>query len=167
MPFPDCHALNEAFLANRLERLAELIVMQGQVLLGEAGLEMPSRTVSLLLLVGERKQLSVADAVAVLCQPHQLVTQRAELLIGLGLVDRNDDPADGRRKILTLSVRGEDQYVRLQARLLEAAGAFAALSEEVGCDLLAMVEKAHSALERTSLLERIECEAPTSALSPT
>ena len=165
MTFPDDHRLAGAFLANRLDRLADLIAAQGEALLAEAGLELPSRAVSLLLLVGDRGQLSAADAATQLGQPHQLVTQRTELLIDLGLIARKDDPNDRRRKILTLSTKGKAQYTRLQSRLAEAAAIFAALFDEIACDLSAMVTKAQAALERQSLTERIRQRAPRKRVS--
>lgn len=156
MSFPYDHPLSGAFLANKLDRLADLIADQGEALLGDAGLEMPSRTVSLLLLVGDHRKLSAADAAALLGHPHQLVTQRTELLIGLGLIERKDDPADDRRKVLMLSAKGKGQYARLRTRLSEAADAFGALFDEIGCDLAAMAVKAQAALERKPLRERIK-----------
>jgi len=156
MSYPNDHPLKGAFLANRLDRLADLIVVQGEALLRDAGIDIPSRTVSLLLLVGDRAKLSAADAADLLDHPHQLVTQRTELLIDLGLVNRKVDPADGRRKILMLSARGKTQYARLQRKLSEAAEVFAALFDEIGCDLSAMAAKTQAALERKSLLERIK-----------
>lgn len=160
MSFPYDHPLSGAFLANRLDRLADLIADQGETLLRDAGLDMPSRTVSLLLLVGDHRKLSAADAAALLGHPHQLVTQRTELLIGLGLIERKDDPADGRRKVLTLSTKGKGQYARLRTRLSEAAEAFGALFDEIGCDLAAMAAKAHAALERRPLHARMTSTAP-------
>jgi DNA-binding MarR family transcriptional regulator len=156
MAFPDDHPLSGAFLANRLDRLADLIADQGEALLRDAGLDMPSRTVSLLLLVGDHRKLSAADAAALIGLPHQLVTQRTELLIGLGLVERKDDPADGRRKVLTLSAKGKGQYARMRTRLTEAAAAFEALFDDIGCDLAAMAAKAQAALERKPLSARMK-----------
>lgn len=160
MPYPDDHPHGGAFLANRLNRLSDTIATQGEALLRDAGLDLPSRAVSLMMLVGERGPLSAADAAALLEHPHQLVTQRTEVLIGLGLIERRDDPADGRRKMLTLSAAGAGQHARLLAVLSEAADAFAALSQEIGCDLSVMVGKAEDALQRVSLLDRMKQRAP-------
>lgn len=165
MPYPDAHRLSDAFLANRLDRLADLIAAQGEALLGEAGLDLPSRTVSLLLLVGDHGELSAADAATLLGHPHQLVTQRTELLIDLGLIGRREDPKDRRRKILTLTAKGKEEYKQLQSRLSEAAAVFAALFDEIACDLSAMAAKAQAALERMSLLERIRHRATRKRVS--
>jgi DNA-binding MarR family transcriptional regulator len=96
----------------------------------------------------------VADIAKTLEQPHQLVTQRIELLIELGIVRRADDPDDRRRKIVVLTVKGSEQHRRLNACLVRAKAAFAALFREIECDLPAVVLRAMEALERSPLSAR-------------
>lgn len=158
--FTETHALKGAFVANRLSALVDLIALQGDLLLQDAGISVPSRAVSCVLLVGDEGQVSAADIAKALQQPHQLATQRVEALIKLGLLKRIDDPEDGRRKILTLSTRGRDQYARLKLRLAEAEQAFNGLFAEIDCDLPAVVERAFQALRATPLLQRIQANAP-------
>jgi DNA-binding MarR family transcriptional regulator len=160
MIFVDTHRFAGAFVANRLDRLTGMIVQQGDDLLRDAGIEIPSRAVSLLLLVGEHGQLAAADIAATLGQPHQLVTQRADVLIDLAVVERKGDPHDGRRKILALTAKGETYYAKLQVVLSEAATAFAGLFEEIECDLSALACKTMEALGRASILDRINSQSP-------
>lgn len=158
--FVDTHPLRGAFVANQLERLVDLIVLQGLTLLEDAGLVFPSRAVSAVLLIGEHGTLSAADIASALAQPHQLVTQRIELLIGLGVVERVTDPTDGRRKLIELTSFGRDQLKRLQARLVESEQAFSALFAEIQCDLPSIAKRAMDALERAPLLNRIQALNP-------
>jgi DNA-binding MarR family transcriptional regulator len=153
-PFIDAHPLAGAFVANQLERLAALIVAQGDALLQDAGVTFPPRTVSTVLLIGERGRMAVADIAKTLEQPHQLVTQRIELLIELGIVRRIDDPGDGRRKIVVLTAKGSEQHRRLGACLARAKAAFAALFKEIECDLPAAILRTTQALERSPLSTR-------------
>ncbi len=148
MSYIDTHRFNAAFLANRLDRLADLITAQGAAILHRAGLHAPPRTISLLLLVGDREQISAADAAKLLHQPHQLVTQRADILVSLSLIARADDPVDGRRKTLTLTPKGRAQYQILQICLQDTARAFATLFDEIDSDLDALVTKALQALQK-------------------
>lgn len=163
--FTVTHPLKGAFVANRLGALVDLIALQGDLLLQDAGISIPSRAVSCVLLVGDEGQVSAADIAKALQQPHQLATQRVEALIKLGLLKRIDDPEDGRRKILTLSSKGKDQYARLKLRLAEAERAFLGLFAEIDCDLPAVVERALQALHRTPLLQRIQASAPAAGKS--
>jgi DNA-binding MarR family transcriptional regulator len=155
MAYVDSHPLHGAFVAHKLDRLSDLIVEQGNALLRDAGVKIPSRTVSLLLLIGDRGQLSAADIASTLGQPHQLVTQRIDVLMGLALVERKADAEDARRKILSLTTEGEQHYAALTTLLAKAAMAFAELSDEIGCDLAIMAMKAIDALGRASLVDRI------------
>ncbi len=148
------HALSDAFIANQLDQLAELIVAQGEALLLETGISIPPRAVSTLLLIGERGEISAADIAELLRQPHQVATQRITLLIDEGVIDRAPDPHDGRRKILKLTAKGRKQYQKLRSRLETAAQIFAALFDEIECDLSVTVRRAAEALTQRSLLER-------------
>jgi DNA-binding MarR family transcriptional regulator len=152
--FIDAHPLAGAFVANQLERLAALIVAQGDALLEDAGVSFPPRAVSTVLLMGERGGMSVADIAKTLAQPHQLVTQRIELLIELGIVRRADDPDDGRRKIVVLTAKGIEQARRLGVCLARAKAAFAGLFKEIDCDLPSVILRAMQALERSPLSAR-------------
>ncbi len=156
MTYVDTHRFTGAFVANKLDRLAGMIVEQGNELLHDAGITIPSRAVSLLLLVGEHGKLSAADIAVTLGQPHQLVTQRIDVLVDLGVVERRGDPADGRRKILALTVKGDAYYAKLQIILSEAATAIDGLFEEIECNLSIFAMKAMHALGRASILDRIQ-----------
>ena len=154
--FIDAHPLRGAFIASQLDQLAELISDQGEALLRDAGIEFPSRAVSAVLLIGERGKISAAEIADALRQPHQLTTQRIELLIEAGVLDRLDDPQDGRRKILQLTDKGKKQFKRLKARLAEADRAFTALYKEIGCDLSGKTQQAIEALGQSSILKRVK-----------
>jgi DNA-binding MarR family transcriptional regulator len=155
MDYIDAHPLSGAFVSNKLVRLSDLIAAQGGDLLRDANIDIPSRAVSSILLIGEHGEISAADIANLLQQPHQVVTQRANLLIDLKLIERKSDPLDGRRKILTLTAKGADQFSQLTARMVQAADVFDALFEEIECDLAAMAMRAIEALNRSPILERV------------
>ena len=150
----DAHPRRGAFIANMLDRLADLISEQSELLLQDAGLAFPARAVSTVLLIGERGAIAAADIAGALKQPHQLVTQRIDLLIAASVVERLADPADGRRKVLRLTPKGVDQFERLRVCLAQADKVFAALFKELGCDLPAVALSAMASLEQSSVVER-------------
>ena len=160
--YVNTHTYQKAFVANQLSQLADLISDQGEVILKEAGLEFPARAVSTVLLIGEQGEVSAADIANTLQQPHQLVTQRIDLLITLGIVERATDPQDGRRKILKLTLKGQDQFSRLGAFLDRASIVFSALFHEIDCDLPSIARKTRKALEQSSLSERMRSLPQTS-----
>jgi DNA-binding MarR family transcriptional regulator len=155
MTFIDSHGMRGAFVANTMERLVNLIVEQGEEFLRSFGVEFPSRAASTVMLLGERGGASAADIGKLLGQPHQLVTQRIELLLDLGIVARIDDAADARRKVVSLTPKGKKQLQRLRKCLTLADAVFAELFAEIGCDLSRVSQRAVAALDRTSILVRI------------
>jgi DNA-binding MarR family transcriptional regulator len=152
--FIDTHELRDAFVANVLDRLVNQIVEQGDELLRGAGIVFPSRTASVVLLLGERSGLSVADVAKALSVPHQLATQRIGLLIDLDIACRIDDRLDARRKVLSLTPKGREQVLRLKSSLAQARRVFAALFTEIGCDLPDAALRTIDALDRSSILAR-------------
>ncbi len=154
----DTHPLKNAFVANRLDRLADLIGEQGELMLRDVGIEFPSRAISTVMLIGERGGISTADIAVALRQPHQLVTQRVTLLIEAGALDRIADPNDGRRKILMLTDKGAKQYDQLMIQLKKVDRVMAALFQEIGYDLSQVAALAIEALKRNSILERLKAQ---------
>lgn len=157
----DTHVLSRVFAANQLIRLADLISDQGDIMLREAGVEIPARAVSTFLLIGEREAISTADIAATLNQPHQLVTQRIELLNAAGVIKRATDPTDKRRKILELTDEGIAQFQNLNDCLRKADKAFAALANETGYDITATTQHIKQALEAAPLFDRVKQIAST------
>lgn len=158
MPIDDyisTHALSGGFIASQLRSLADLISEQGELLLQDAGLEFPARAVSSVLLIGERGEISTADIAKVLKQPHQLVTQRIDILITSGIVERFADAQDGRRKILRLTPRGKVQFELLQERLAKVSRVFADMFEHLQCDLPEITNRVTTELDNRSVLDRV------------
>lgn len=154
--FVDAHRLSAAFIANQIERLADMIVAQGNDMLEAAGIQFPSRAVSTVLFVGENEPASTADIARALGQPHQLATQRVDLLVQLGILERISDPDDARRKLLRLTPEGREQFRVLTDRLDKAGQAFVAMFAEIGCDLPAATQRAAAALRETPLITRMK-----------
>lgn len=148
------HAFRRAFLAHHLAQLADQISSQGEAFLEDAGLDFPSRAVSSVLVLGERGPMSTADIAEALNQLHQVVTQRVDLLVSHGLVERVADPKDKRRKLLSLSPKGQVQYAQLREALARADAAFTALDQELECDLIDLISRISKAFNRASVLER-------------
>lgn len=152
----ESHQLAGAFLANTLERLSALIGEQGEDFLRHAGVEFPPRAVSTVLLLGESEPMSTADIARAVGRPHQLVSQRVDLLLELGVVSCTEDAGDARRKLLRLTPKGRTQFRRLVVQLALAQAAFQSLYDEIGADLMTAAVDAMAALRRSPLLERVQ-----------
>jgi len=154
--FIESHPLAGAFLGHQMQRLVDLIVTQGDALLTEGGVSTPARASSTLLLLDERGPLSAADIARELDQPHQLATQRIDMLIAMGVLNRVADPKDGRRKILVLTKEGEAEIKNLRQYLERADEVFEGLYKDIGLNLSEAALAAIAALTASSLSERGE-----------
>jgi DNA-binding MarR family transcriptional regulator len=156
--FIDTHEYSESFLGFKLSRLVELIISQGDQVFKAQGLSFPPRAASTVLLISDSESSTTADIARQLQQPHQVATQRVEMLIDLGLIKRTVDPKDARRKKLTLSKRGRDECVLLRKNLKQANSVFDNLYHEIDINLSAAAQRAFDALSQKSLPERFEEE---------
>lgn len=154
--FVDRHPDREAFVGNRLGRVVDFIVEQGDLLLRDRGVTFSSTAASTVLLLSERTNLSSADLARELDHPHQLVTKRVETLIQLGLVRRKSDPHDGRRKVLALTKKGQAEAALLGQAVHDASAAFSAIYDEIGVNVSEVAASVAGALARRSLAERIK-----------
>jgi DNA-binding MarR family transcriptional regulator len=151
----DTHPLSGAFLSNKLLRLVETIADQGEALLTSADILIPPRAISTVLMIGELENVTAADIANSLDQPHQLATQRIDVLIKLGLITKRPDTKDSRRKVLELTEEGEGQYKKLIEMLGHIRTAMDTLYQELGCDVAGIAVKAVKALKERPLIERI------------
>ena len=152
MNYTTTHRHHTAFLSSHLEALATLITSQAETALEQADIPIPARTVSATLVIAEKGKTTIAEIAETLSQPHQLVTQRIELLLKHGLIERHPDPEDGRRKLLCLTPSGRSLHKRLEAFLVEVTTVFAGLFGEIACDLEEKVDQACSELSRRALI---------------
>ena len=156
MNFVTTHRHHTAFLANHLETLASLIVSQAETALKKADIPIRSRAVSALLLIAEREQTTIAEIAESLHQPHQLVTQRIEGLLKIGVIERHPDPSDGRRKLLRLTPHGRDVHQKLDDFLAQMTRVFNDLFKEIDCNLEKQIEAAKVRLAHDNLMERLD-----------
>ena len=152
---PAPEGLRRVFVGASLEQLLKLITEQGDEILKDAGVTFPPRAAPTLLLLMKDGPMSAADLAKGLHQPHQLVTQRVETLIDSGVIARTVDPADARRKILTITASGTTQLHRLNDCLQKIEAAYVGLFEEIDCDLSAVALAAIEALSRRALRDRL------------
>ncbi|OLF78023.1 hypothetical protein AWH62_05020 [Maricaulis sp. W15] len=151
----DTHRLSGAFVSNKLLRLVETLADQGEVLLQTAGIVIPPRAISTVLMIGEVPDVTAADIATALDQPHQVATQRVALLIKLGLVSKRPHSSDSRRKVLEFTALGRTQYDLMMIMLEKIRAAMDALFDELGVDLAAKAVEAVRSLKATPLVDRV------------
>jgi DNA-binding MarR family transcriptional regulator len=147
--------LRRVFLANSMDQLSALINKQGQQTLREAGVDFSIHAAPIVLLLTKKGPLTAADVAKILSQPHQLVAQRLDALVGLKIVTRVSDTADARRKLLKITPKGRLQLSQLKETLDLIEVVYERIFAKLGCDLAALVLEAADELSREPLADRV------------
>lgn len=146
--------LRPAFLAHLANRLDEDICAQTAVIASDGGIAAPVHTFSALLFLYKRGPASVSDIARSDGQSHQLVTQRLAPLEKLNLIERFDDPDDGRRRPYRLTAAGKHEARRVEVLIRKLAAAFEQLFSDIGVDLIDALDHARDQIRRVPLDER-------------
>lgn len=145
---------NVAFTNKRFFDLFMLINEQAGDVYKDLGIKFPVVASSTVLYLAKSQEGSLTEIAAGLGISHQLVSQRVKILLNLELITKRPTPNDKRKTIYTFTEEGDQQSKLLLDYCSSAEKAFNSLSETVGIDLLATINKAIAALNETSFAER-------------
>ncbi|MFC3093747.1 MarR family transcriptional regulator [Alteromonas sediminis] len=150
----------EAFLAPKAKSLYDLIVIQGEKLLGELGADTPSSCVSVVLLLAQHRALSTAQISQKLEKSHQLISTRISKLEKLGIVEKQKNNADKRANKVTLTPQGLTELTKIEAACAIADRHFRDLYSELGFDVGNILEKMELKLKLTPLKSNEDSTSP-------
>lgn len=85
---------------------------------------------SIVLRALQRAPLTVAEAAEHLCLSHSAASRAVDRLVEVDLVERRESPHDRRCRSLTLSPRGQQVMVELEATFNQAAQSFLSRLDE-------------------------------------
>jgi len=147
-------ALGGATIGARLRRLSERIDRDANQVYADLGIRFEQRWMGVLDLLDRRGAMSVKSLATELRISHPSVSQTRASLLAASLVIEDEDPEDGRRRILRLGAKGRELVERLRPvwSALEAAGE--ALDREAG-DLVEALARLEAALDRRSIAGRV------------
>lgn len=148
------------FLAHRFRRLSELLLDGAADWMPATGYKAPARAGSTLLLLKRHGPLGITDIATRLKLTHPLIIKLTDRLLELGFVRQDSDPADGRRRLLSLTPEGMAEAARLEAAMQVIAAAYAEISGDVGVDLLALVEAIEAACAHEPMAVRLARLSP-------
>jgi DNA-binding MarR family transcriptional regulator len=165
--------LRPAFVSNFALRLVDAICEETQAHADRLGILAPSRTHSAILFLHRQGPATLSEIARIDDQSHQLVSARFAPLEQLGLIERFDDPVDGRRKPYRLTPTGRADAKLIEAATVREAEVMRRLFEEMGQDLVAALEEAIERLRVKPFSRRllevgpVEIEDPGQALETT
>lgn len=116
---------------------------------------MPPRGASMLLLIDEAGPIGVADVARRLRFSHPLIVRMAQTFAESGLIKVSKDPGDGRRKQLVVTELGHAEAEALRQLNTQLAHLFGQLFEELGCDIIDLLDRFDTALRDRSINNRL------------
>lgn len=105
--------LGELAFGSRLKRLVKRTDSDIAKIYREMGIDARPRWFPLLVLLSRRKRLSITDAAAALQYSHTAINKLSKEMARDGLLRSTGDPADGRRRMLSLTRKGRDTVLSL------------------------------------------------------
>ena len=142
-------------LASRLKRLGEFLQAQVSEVYAEQAESFRARWFPVLMALSRTSPLSIVQLAAILGLTHTAIAQIAQEMEGQGLIGSQQDPRDGRRRLLGLTAEGEATIARLQPLWEEVRAATAELAAESGHDLLAALAAVEERLAVRSMDDRL------------
>jgi N-acetylglutamate synthase-like GNAT family acetyltransferase/DNA-binding MarR family transcriptional regulator len=150
--------LGELGLASRMRRVSDDLFRDVSRIYHELDIDFEARWFPLLFALREDAPQGVTELARSLNLTHPAVNQMAAEMQAKGLLLSARDPGDSRRRLLRLSVRGQQIASRLDPIWREIRGANADLLGELraeGFDLLPALSRLESLLIREGMYERI------------
>jgi GNAT superfamily N-acetyltransferase len=141
-------------LGSRMRRLSDTLMSDVGGIYRELGIDFAPRWFPLTRLLMERAPTGISDSAAELGFTQPAISQLAREMVDAGLVRADGDPADERRRLLSLTDQGREMAGRLRPiwRWIEAAVTEAAYEAEA--DLAPSLTRFEAALMREGLRER-------------
>jgi len=139
-------------MGSRLKRLSEALYAGVDEVYREHRVDLSSRCFPILFLLRDNGPLAITDLASRLGQSHPAVSQMSRKLLAEGLVAEREDPADERRRLLTLSRKGRALMDRMGPiwKAVERA-----VEELAGPAFHAAVQQGEDALEARGFARRI------------
>lgn len=147
--------LGELALATRLRRLADLLQKEVTDIYSELGLDFQARWFPVLAAMRSSQATSATTLAGDLGLSHQAVSKTAKLLIGKGLITEKIDPADSRKRLLSLTPRGQKLCRDLDGVWEEIRAANRDLLSGIGGDFLGSLTNLEADLAEDSMAARV------------
>jgi len=141
-------------LGSRLKRLSESVMGDAMVVYKYMGQNMQPKWFTLISLLHDKKSMSIVRAAKSLGLTQPCISQYSNELIKLGLVKVTADNNDRRRKVMSLTAKGESKYQKLLPIKLAIEKAAISICAEVDQNFYLAIQQFEKALMKKSLYQR-------------
>ena len=147
--------LGELAFASRLKRLSERLMKGVTRLYREHDVEFEGRWFPLLYTLSQHSPVSVTEMARFLGLTHPAINQLAAEMTAAGLLVSGKDPADERRRLLSLSEKGHRTAKLLQPLWDDIRLVTRQLIEASGPDILSALDRCERLLDQADIHERV------------
>lgn len=150
--------LGSLALATRLKNLSERLARDVAQIYKESAFDFEPRWFAMIYALKEGEELAVTELSAMLKQTHPAVNQVANILVEKGLVEERKDFSDQRKRLLKLSLKGQNLVGKMDSTWERIREANDELLKEAAGGLLSSLDKVESALDDQSMYERVNAK---------
>ena len=148
--------LAELTLGSRLKKISDQLFDDVDLIYREHGITLSSRCFPILFLLKANGDSGVTQLAEQLGQAHSSVSQMSRKLIGNGLVANNQDPADERRRVLSLTDEGHALFKTMDPVWQDIRQSVKGLILDSDFELMAGLLALENQLQRRSLASRVQ-----------
>jgi DNA-binding MarR family transcriptional regulator len=147
-------AIGSLGIASRLKRLSDRLMAETRAVYRAAGVEFEPRWFPVFFLLQQHRKITVMDVAAHIGVPHTYVSQLIKEMRAEALVQFEQNPDDGRSRLVALTPKGMALADTLQPLWSDIRTAVDTIIHSTGTDVLGTIER----------MERLLTEAPMSAM---
>lgn len=137
---------------------ASIMEKQAKPVYESIGIVFPVIASSTVNFIGKSQSASLLDVARALDIPHQLAAQRIKKLLKLNIISPHKDTGDKRKTNYQLTEFGKIQNEFLKLYLSKAENVFSDLNDEIGIDLMALLQQVNKSFIEKDLYQRIFSE---------
>jgi len=141
--------------ASRLKRISEQLMRDVSRIYREQEVNFQARWFPVLYLLGQKTSMSVTETAQALGMTHPAVNQIAGAMSDAGLLSSSRDSSDERRRILSLSKKGERVMTAMVPVWKDVEAANRELLDAAGGDLLSALDRIEDLLADEDMYRRV------------
>lgn len=148
-------ALGEVALGSRFKMISDLLYSSVDSVYKDLGIEFQSRWFLFLYVLHENGEMGVTDIAKMIGQTHSAVSQTSNVLMKKDVIVACKDKQDERRRLLSLSKKGESLYTELLPIFDVIKKSMTQIILDANIDLINTISALETQLEKTPFHEVI------------
>lgn len=142
-------------IGTRLRMLTDKFILDADKIYKDTGLDFEPRWFTVFYLINLKKSITVTEIADQLGYTQPAVTQIANSLVKKKLISAVKEKKDSRKKILNITAKGEDLLLELIPVWQDIENSVKELFNDTGYDVLFVVSKLESELEKNDIYSRV------------